>query len=100
LLIGGLFLAGCAQTRSTSHPDAPKELAVYSAWDKGHFSQQFTNVLIATNRFAQAFEEMTSKYLLRVNLLLDAPAYRYSATFGLECQSATGREILDAFVAD
>ena len=67
-----------------------------STWDRSLLGMEFQNVLIRTYWMEAAWAEMATKYLLRMNLLLDRTE---SGTFEFKKDRATGKEILEAFLA-
>jgi hypothetical protein len=69
-----------------------------SKWDQALLNTEFHDVHVKTNTMVTAFEEMSTKYLLRANIYLDAAAYSDSTTFGLNKKTATGEEIIEAFL--
>jgi hypothetical protein len=71
---------------------------VQSKWDENLLSVALGDVSIKANSLAEAWREMTTKYLLRANIYLDAAAISNDTTFSFHNEKATGNELFDAFL--
>jgi hypothetical protein len=69
------------------------------AWDNQLLNVNLGNVRMNTEGITLAWQEMTTKYLIRANLYLPNRACEeQSVNFAFKKQNATVRELLDAFV--
>jgi hypothetical protein len=70
-----------------------------SKWDEALLSIEFRDVSIRTSGISAAWKEIGTKYLLRANFYKDAGADSDLTIFGFKKEAASGKEILDAFLA-
>ena len=70
-----------------------------SKWDKALLNMGFRDVSINAVGMPAAWREITTRYLLRANIYIDAQADSVSQAFIFKKEDATGREILGALLA-
>lgn len=73
--------------------------AIRPGWDKDLLSVKLGDVQIQANTMAAAWQEITTKYLLRANLYMDAAAISDETPFAFHEEKATGKELFDALLA-
>jgi hypothetical protein len=87
-----LLLLPISATNAFSEP-------ISSKWDTDSLFTDIGGVHIHAYSAEDAWREITTQYLLRVNLYMDDPAVPDQRTFVFDKDQATGKEIVDAFVA-
>ena len=76
-----------------------EEIQLRSKWDENLLNVELHDVSIDPNIMTQAWQQMGKKYLLRCNLYMDADSPADSAMFAFKKEKATGKELLEAFLA-
>jgi hypothetical protein len=75
------------------------DVAIRSKWDENLLAVELGDVSVKANNMAGAWQEMTTKYLLRMNLYMDATLISYEKPFDFHKEKATGKDVLDGFLA-
>jgi hypothetical protein len=96
--IGRRSLALLALATGMAATGRAGDVQISSKWDKELLNVVLHDVNIKSNEMFQAFEEIGEKYLLRANLYKDVKLDSDSAIFSFKRDTATGKELMDAFV--
>jgi len=75
------------------------DIQIKSKWDADLLNVTIHNVSIKSGRMQWAWEEISKQYLLRANFYMDAGSDSDTTTFEFKKESATGKELLEAFLA-
>ena len=75
------------------------DVAIRSKWDENLLAVELGDVSVKANNMAGAWDEMTAIYLLRMNLYMDATVISYEKPFDFHKEKATGKDVLDGFLA-
>jgi hypothetical protein len=75
------------------------DVQIKSKWDADLLNVTIHNVSIKSGRMQTAWEEISKQYLLRANFYMDAGSDSDTTTFEFKKELATGKELLEAFLA-
>ncbi len=77
----------------------PGNMQFHSKWDENMLNVELHDVNVKPNVMTAAWQDMARTYLLRFNLYMDAKLDGDSAVFSFKKEKATGKELLEAFLA-
>jgi hypothetical protein len=70
-----------------------------SQWDDGLLEAELHNVNIKPKRLRAAWQQISSRYLLRSNFYMDSDSDSDPTVFAFQKETATGKEVFEAFLA-
>ena len=70
-----------------------------SKWDQDFLNVQFQGVRIKPSTMTDAWQQIGKKYLLRANFYMDVVPDSDSVEFTFDKETATGKELIEAFLA-
>lgn len=77
----------------------PGNMQFHSKWDENMLNVELHDVNVKANFMTAAWEDLSRTHLLRFNLYMDAKLDGDSAPFSFKKEKATGKELLEAFLA-
>jgi hypothetical protein len=92
-LLLGAWLGAASSFAQTGNGQLP------SKWDQDILNAELHDVAIDANSMEDAWDQISSEYLLRANFYLDAASDADSAKFAFKRAKTTGKELLQAFLS-
>jgi hypothetical protein len=82
-----------------ANPGRAADIGINSSWNQNLLSIELGDVKIKAANIFDAWSQMTTKYLLRVNIYTDKSALTDTTIFDFNKEKTTCKEILNAFLA-